>query len=92
MKSSNHIHHSCWYVAGDFNYPGIDRPSNQFFGNSYEQQFYDTINEYALYQHVSKPTRFRPRLQPHILDLMFTSDENMVDSVSCHSGLGSSDH
>ena len=79
-------------ITGDLNYPGIDWFDDQFFVNVYEQQFYDTINECALYQHVDKPTRYRPGSQPHILDLAFTSEENMVDSVRYHSGLGSSDH
>ena len=45
-------------ITGDFNYPGIDWFDDQFFGNVYEQQFYNTINECALYQHVDKPTRY----------------------------------
>ena len=54
-------------IAGDFNYLGIDWFCDHFLGNEY-QQFYDTINECALYQHVYKPTRYRPGSQPHIRD------------------------
>ena len=58
----------------------------------YQQQFYDIINECALYQCVNKPTRYRPGSQPHILDLLLTSEENKIDSVLYHFSLGSSNH
>jgi len=71
-------------IASDFNYPGIDWLGDHFLVST---AIYDTINECALYQHVNKPNRYRPGSQPHILDLLLTSEENMVDSVCYHSGL-----
>ena len=76
-------------VVGDFNLPGIDWCNEKFSGNSYEQEFYDTVQDGVLFQHVHEPTRFRPGSAPHIL---FTNEENMVESINYCSGLGSSDH
>ena len=44
-----------------------------------------------LYQHVYKPTRYRPNATPHILDLILTNEENMVNDLQYLPGLGSSD-
>ena len=57
-------------LVGDFNYPGIDWLNEGFSGNVYEQEFYDTVNNCLLFQHVTKPTRYRQGFQPHILDLV----------------------
>ena len=37
-------------IAGDFNLPGIDWSDENFSGNSYEQEFYDTVQECVLFQ------------------------------------------
>ena len=79
-------------IAGDFNLPGIDWSDDNFSGNSYEQEFYDTVQECVLFQHVNEPTRFRPGSFPHVLDLVLTNEEKIVKSIKYSSGLGLSDH
>ena len=79
-------------IAGDFNLPGIDWGDENFSGNSYEQEFYDTVQECVLFQHVNQSTRFRPGSSPHLLDLVLTNEENIVQSIKYSSGLGLSDH
>ena len=79
-------------IAGDFNLPGIDWSDDNFSGNSYEQEFYDTVQECVLFQHVKEPTRFRPGSSPHVLDIVLTNEENIVKFIKYSSGLGLSDH
>jgi hypothetical protein len=47
-----------------------------------------------IFQHVSSPTCFREGQTPSCLDLVFTNEENMVDtdSLIIDSPLGKSDH
>ena len=57
-----------------------------------EQLFYDTLQDCVLYQLVTQPTRIRPGTDPHILDLIVTNEEAMVQDITYTAGLGSSDH
>ena len=45
-----------------------------------------------LYQHVKNYTRYRVGFEPSLLDLVFTNEENMIESVNHMPGLGKSDH
>jgi hypothetical protein len=45
-----------------------------------------------LIPHVNKPTRWRGTDTPHVLDLVFTNEENMVSELEYLSPLGKSDH
>ena len=73
-------------LMGDFNYPDIDwhtshgqSPASQKFVNSIEDGF--------MTQHVMEGT-----CNGAILDLVITSETDMVDSVSVLNSLGTSDH
>ena len=37
-------------------------------------------------------TRYRGDQTPHVLDLVFTNEENMIDNIQFHPGLANSDH
>ena len=41
---------------------------------------------------MNKPTRWRGTDTPHVLDLVFTNEENMVSEMEYLSPLGKSDH
>jgi len=43
-------------------------------------------------QRVMEPTRFRGDVTSHLLDLVFTNNENMIENLKYLPGLGSSDH
>ena len=45
-----------------------------------------------LIQNVKHPTRFRGENNPSILDLIFTNEEGMIDSIEHCAPLGNSDH
>ena len=72
-------------VVGDFNYPSIDWERFSF-GPSCDQ-FVDAVLDLNLTQHVLQPTR-----NDAILDLVFSSDPEVVSNVDILEPLGNSDH
>ena len=54
--------------------------------------FLDALRDAYLIQHIDMPTRYRHGQKPHILDLLLTSEDNMIDNVEYQAGLGLSDH
>ena len=59
-------------IVGYFNYPGINWETLE--ADSMSQGFLDLMQEYFLIQHVSVPTR-----NNNILDLVMTTEANMVE-------------
>jgi len=73
-------------LMGDFNYPNIDWLTSH--GQTRDsQKFLNSVEENFWTQHVTEGTCNRA-----LLDLVFTSDPDMTDSVSVLSKLGNSDH
>jgi len=80
-------------ITGDFNYSNIDWINDITFSDSLSDNlFLDTIQDHVLYQHVTEPTHYRFGTEPHILDLVLTNDEGMVDDMTYLDGLDKSDH
>jgi hypothetical protein len=50
------------------------------------------VRDTYLSQHVTKETRFRGDNQPSLLDLIFTNEEGMIDTIEHNAPLGNSDH
>ncbi len=75
-------------IFGDFNLPNVDWDLLTG-GNKLEQMFVDCFQEGLLTQHVEFPTRYNP---DNILDLILTTDEELVGSVTTGGKLGASDH
>ena len=75
-------------VIGDFNYREIDWETMKA-GSKKAEEFLDVVMDNLWSQHVTKPTR-----QNSLLDLVITSDPNMVDEVDVMiiDHLGTSDH
>ena len=73
-------------LMGDFNFPDVDW-SLSLASSTASQQFVDCIDEAFISQHVNQATR-----KNSVLDLVFTSEPDMIDTVSVLSNLGSSDH
>ena len=63
-----------------------------YWYNNYTEAFVETIQGMFLYQDVYEPTRYRPNTTPHVLDLILTNEENMVNDLQYLPGLGLSDH
>jgi endonuclease/exonuclease/phosphatase family metal-dependent hydrolase len=80
-------------IMGDFNYPNINWETwTTVTHHSSEYKFVETIKDGFLFQHVSKPTRFRGGQRPSILDLVLTNEEGIVSNLEVLAPLGKSDH
>ena len=68
-------------MCGDFNHPSIDW-SNETTPESERHPasiFMEFVRDSFLIQHVSSPTHFKPNTKPSLIDLIFTSEENMLE-------------
>ena len=81
-------------LAGDFNLPdicwegGLGRiKTSPAYGNEINNLFIDILNDFALEQQVKEPTR-----SAHILDLVLSSQPQLISDVSRSVILGMSDH
>jgi endonuclease/exonuclease/phosphatase family metal-dependent hydrolase len=72
-------------MMGDFNYPKINWDTLDCDSSS--MTYRDLILDNYLYQHVRQPTR-----ENNILDLVISSNVNMVNDVQVLEHLGNSDH
>ena len=80
-------------ITGDFNYRNINWINDIILSDSVcNNLFLDTIHDYLLCRHVTEPTQYRFDTDPHILDLVLTNEEEMVDNMTYLHGLGKSDH
>ena len=81
-------------ILGDFNLKNIDWNLNSTKSNTkqIEHRFIECIKDLYLTQHIKEPTRYRKDNTPSILDLIFSNEENMIENIYYHAGLGKSDH
>ena len=73
------------FICGDFNHRTIDWDLLQ--AEQEGKQFLDLVQNCFLVQHVDKPTRGN-----NILDLVLSSNENMVENLTVKEPFGTSDH
>ena len=80
-------------IMGDFNVPNIDWINNITLPRAriLERDFFDTVSDNFLHQHVKKPTRFRGT-EKSVLDLFFTKEEGDVRNVKVLPPVARSDH
>ena len=78
-------------IMGDFNHKEIVWETLEGKGDE-QDEFIDCIVDNNLWQHVEENTRFRGTNKPSRLDLVFTSDERLLENLVYESGLGKSDH
>lgn len=72
-------------IMGDFNFPELDWAKTETLDDSHP--FIECVNDNFLFQGVTESTRSN-----NILDLILTSEENMIDNVTVGEPFGSSDH
>ena len=70
---------------GDFNFPGINWSTLEC--DIAGSKFRDLVLDCYLHQHVDTPTR-----ESNILDLVLSSDINLIEKVEITEHLGNSDH
>ena len=81
----NVIHNKCAIIIGDFNCPEIGRPVAPITREA--RDLTDFIDDNFLYQKVNEPTR-----GGNILDLVLTTNDNLIDKLVVREPLGNSDH
>ena len=81
-------------IIGDFNYPDINYSQHFVTANddTAPARFFNTTQEFFLFQNVALPTRVRQGQQPSVLDYIFTDEDNLVDELQYNTPLGKSDH
>jgi ribonuclease P/MRP protein subunit RPP40 len=72
-------------VMGDFNFPELNWCKPETLDDSHP--FLKCVNDNFLIQFVEKSTRGK-----NVLDLVFTSEENMIENLTVGEPLGTSDH
>jgi hypothetical protein len=72
-------------IMGDFNFPELKWAKSETLDDSHP--FIDCVNDNFLFQGVTESTRSN-----NILDLILTSEENMIENVTVGEPFGSSDH
>jgi Reverse transcriptase (RNA-dependent DNA polymerase)/Endonuclease-reverse transcriptase len=82
--------HLC--IMGDFNYPGIDWETGTASGSEQERVFVGRLADLFLWQHIKQPTRYRVGQTAHILDLVMTTEEGMIQGIEYTDPIGRSDH
>ena len=81
-------------VLGDFNYPDIDwiNESCRCSTNHPASKFLECTRDCFLTQHVLEPTHFRGEQSANTLDLVLSSDENLISDVKVKAPVGKSHH
>ena len=81
-------------IMGYFNFRNInwETTSTHESENSVTYLYLEGIGDIYLYQHTFEPTRGRMSNEPHILDLILTSDEHDIMDIKNLSPLGKSYH
>lgn len=85
------LNYSHKIVLGDFNFPSINWEYMQA-RDRHAQSFLDTVTATYWTQHIKEATRSRGQDNPSLLDLVFSNEEEMIESISHDSPLGRSDH
>ena len=80
-------------IMGDFNIPSIDWVNRDILTGApkIDRDIYNKMQDCFLYQHVTKPTRFRGN-SSSTLDLIFTREEEDVKNIQVLQPIGKSDH
>ena len=94
MSSLNDENFARIVVMGDFNYRDIDWSlwTSGAPEDHSSHGFIEAVRDGFMCQHVTFNTRFRENQSPSMLDLVFSSDELLVNSINQLSPLGKSDH
>ncbi len=81
---------------GDFNFPEIDWTTwtsgedDNIENRGY--RFLECVRDCYLYQHITEPTRGRGTDTPSTIDLIFSNEEGMINTIDICAPLGKSDH
>ena len=95
INMASELSKSCHlFIVGDFNFKSIDWETYNTLPDATPsiKEFLVTTLQNNLFQHVNSWTRVRGNDQPSILDLIFTNNEHIIESVHTDCPIGKSDH
>ena len=94
FKESTKLRYTQLILFGDLNLPQIDWNTCSTSNNedSKDFKFIETVRDCFLFQHVTNPTRGRGSDNPSVIDLVFTSEEGVIETLNIYPPLGKSDH
>jgi len=78
-------------VMGDFNRKGIDWHEVTASCDN-DMAFIESVRDSYMTQHIKSPTRGRGSDEPSTLDLLFTTESDVIEEIEIDSPLGKSDH
>ena len=81
-------------ILGDFNLPDInwENCTTTAGSNSMQFKFIETTRDCYLTQHITETTRQRGQSKGSVLDLLLSSEEEIVNNINLESPIGKSDH
>ena len=80
-------------IMGDFNFPDINWEEWSSGGkDTSSNTFLSTLYDNFLFQHIEFPTRYRENMNPSLLDLVITNEENTILNIHSTEPLGKRDH
>ena len=81
-------------VIGDLSYPNIDweAESSQDPETHSSHPFFEALRDLFLHQFVTRLTRYREKETSNILDLVLSTEDDIISGIKYLPGLGSSDH
>ena len=81
-------------VIGNFNYPGLNWSDwTTQHGEQHEEfLFINNLRNNFLIQHISKSTRYREANEPRTIDLLISSEESDINSITILPKISLSDH
>ena len=91
FRSFSRLKHEHQIIVGDFNRKDIDWETALPTSED-ECEFIKATMGSFLMQHVSTPTRGWGSNNPSLIDLVFTSNEDSIESISMQAPLGKSNH
>ena len=97
LKSNEISKYNKVCIMGDFNYPKLKWDGTDLFNQEEDQEnkeniFVECLRDAFLIQNVQKPTRNRENQRANILDLILTSDDDLITEIEHMDPLGKSDH
>ena len=89
MRNSSYL-----LIVRDFNYPEItwDSWTSSVVSQHSSKELNDTLQDNFLLELVNEPTRYREGQKPSPLDLIITSEENLINDIEYCDSLCKSDH
>ena len=94
LEETSKINANNTVICGDFNCKEIDWITRKINCSEthHASKIYDKINDLFLHQKILEPTRYRNDETPSLLDWVLCDEEDLIEEVTLHPPVQSSDH